>query len=113
MAQKSLDQNLLISFSKIPIYLLIWLWSKLVKQVSQFDWRGLGKQLEQWLVSSSVTSSLQNDDDGDVGGESPMVMMVMMIVVMMVMVMSDDGQVLNVPVRGPTSTLPQWVGEPD
>ena len=54
-----------------------------------------------------------NDDDGDVGGESPLVMMVMMIVVMMVMVMSDDGQVLNVPVRGPTSTLPQWVGEPD
>ena len=59
MAQKSLAQNLLISFSKIPLYLLIWLWSKLVKQVSQFDWRGLGKQLEQWLVSSSVTSSLQ------------------------------------------------------
>ena len=47
------------------------------------------------------------------GGESPMVMMVMMIVVMMVMVMSDDGQALNVPIRGSTSTLPQWVGEPD
>ena len=53
-----------------------------------------------------------NDDDGDVGGESPLVMMVMMMV-MMVMVMSDDGQALNVPIRGSTSTLPQWVGEPD
>ena len=40
---KSLDQNLLISFSN-SFFLLIWLWSKLVKQVSQFDWRGLDKQ---------------------------------------------------------------------
>ena len=43
---------------------------------------------------------LSTNDDDDVGGES-----------------GDDGdndgQALNVLVRGPTSTLPQWVEKPD
>ena len=48
-----------------------------------------------------------NDDDGDVGGDNDDV--------------GgesgddgdDDGQALNVLVRGPSSTLPQWVEKPD